>query len=239
MPIVEFIGPSGIGKSRLLVQILAVAKARRWRAMHEAISHREFAPRLDRWDSFLLERKLRTVMATKGITVVEIYGILPFYFRKIITDSTLRSEFAVRNIVDDDPFFYNFGGELAELFELDQAAFGGLVRNRAFVFLRAAPERIFRNIRERQARGEYRVATARVADAELLDTIGRRLENQHTMRELVSRVGSPYVEIDYDSAATGCERPVLEFIYRVFAPAGPAAVTDAAPTGPIPPAHAA
>jgi hypothetical protein len=239
MPIVEFIGPSGIGKSRLLVQILAVAKARNWSAMHEAISHREFAPRLDRWESFLLERKLRTVIATKGITVVEIYGILPFYFRKVVTDSTLRSEFAVRNFVDDDPFFHNFGGELVELFRLDPAAFSGFVRNRAFVFLRGAPERILRNVRDRQARGEYRVATARVPDTELLETIGGRLARQRALRDLVSSVGSPCVEIDYDYSTNGCERPVLEFIDRVFTTAGPATVTDAAPTGPIPPARAA
>jgi len=220
MPIVEFIGSSGIGKSGLLRTILQSGQDRNWSTLDEAARNRQIAPRFSSWEVFLLEGKLRAVLATKGISVVEIYGILPFFLNKLAVDSVLRPEFDARKIVDGDPLFNNFSAEIIELAERDRAAFMALVRNRAFVFLSARPDRILRNVRERQMRGEYRIAMTDASDADVLAKVRGHIEKLQQIRALVSGTGNPFIEIDFDYSEPGHERPVAEFIDRVFRAAG-------------------
>ncbi len=220
MPIVEFIGCSGIGKSGLLLTILQSVPERNWSTLDEAARNRQIAPRFSSWEVFLLERKLRAVLATAGISVVEIYGILPFFLNKLAVDAVLRPEFEARRIVDGDPLFSNFAGEIIELARLDQTAFMALVRNRAFVFLNARPDRILRNIRERQGRGEYRIAMTGTSDTDVLAKVRGHIEKLQQIRDLVAGTGNPFIEIDFDYSEPGHERTVAEFIDRVFRAAG-------------------
>lgn len=216
MPIVEIIGPSGIGKSGLLRTLLESGQERNWMTLDEAARNRQIAPKFSDWEVFLLDRKLRDVLATQGISVVEIYGILPFFLNKLAVDSVLRPEFGTRRIVDGDPLFNNYAAAIIDLAKLDKAAFTALVRNRAFVFLNARPERILRNIRERQKRGEYRIAMTATSDADVLAKVRRHIESLLQIRDLLSATGNPFIEIDFDFSEPGHERPVAEFIDRVF-----------------------
>lgn len=152
--------------------------------------------------------------------MVEIYGILPFYLNKLAVDSVLRPEFGVLRIVDGDPLFNNYAGALIELAKLDRAAFLALVRNRAFVFLNASPDRILSNIRERQRRGEYRIAMTGASDIDVMAKVRGHIENLQLIRDLVSGTGNPFINIDYDFSQPGHERPVEEFFDRVFQAAG-------------------
>jgi hypothetical protein len=242
MAIVEFIGPSGIGKSWLLHTILQGSAPREWRTLQEVARNRQIAPRFNHWEVFLLDRKLRAVLATRGIGVVDIYRILPFFFNLLAVDSVLRSEFKTRKIVDDDPLFNNYAGAIIELAQRNQAAFAELVSNRAFVFLRSHPERILSNIRARQARGQYRVAVEGVSESDLMATVREQVERFQQLRDLVAVSGNPFIEIELEPSVPGHERPVVEFIDRALRSVDasvPSAATWSARTDPTPPGPAA
>lgn len=158
--IVEFLGPSGVGKTTLhdaLVHQRDVGDG--WVTVEEYLSHHDEVGRdgvsLDVTHRMLLEWKLRSVSEAE-IPVQDKYQVLDFFHRNLLVDLRINAPDVKACVVWHDGLLHNFSDELRELLQHYPADFGALVRNRAVVHCHSTPEQVAAHIMQRQRDGHIR-----------------------------------------------------------------------------------
>lgn len=151
--LVEFVGPSGIGKSTTLSKVSPLLRDR-WFFQEELYYNKSngllISNELEEAYKFLAEGKILEVMEQKAHTAEKVSRI-SFMLRLLRTDMDLIGQFYPRGFFLDDGICKNFVRQIVDGLQGNCHGIENLLRNRAYIFLLAdSPLTIIENIKKRR-----------------------------------------------------------------------------------------
>lgn len=226
MPIIEFIGPPGVGKSTLAMQLASIQPRRNWLLGEEFL--RGLGPRkmprerVTVFDEALLDWKLDRVVAEKveagSRTALQRFELLSYFLKCLMADVEMRQRLEEANVVTHEGFFKNFADGIVALRQAYPDELARLLALRAFVVFRATPERIAASLRKR-AEGLPAGALNRFdhyGDDALLTGVQERIDRVDAIIAMARQCGCPMLVMDLAVGEWGDRERVRSFLDEVF-----------------------
>ncbi|OQA17233.1 MAG: hypothetical protein BWY63_02470 [Chloroflexi bacterium ADurb.Bin360] len=197
--LVEFIGPSGIGKTALFDEMVARRKPEHgWLTPAESLCWFDqqpvSAPLHDIYEKLLL-LKLQEV-SLLAIAPSDKYRLLAFFNENLQLDADLNRLELKAPVVCHDGLFHNFSSCLLALDGDDPSGFNRLIQNRAFVHCSASAQLIAERILKRNAGGQARPHHRDLTEQELSVQSAKVLEQNSDLVARLKNAGSPCLDLD-------------------------------------------
>ncbi len=217
---VEFIGPSGVGKSTIIKEMaLQKTKDEKW------VVAGELTNRYEKSDSLALsaydvllgihteQMMVRAAPLRKKIVLLR-------YYLKLVSEEELINRVAGNNtVVFHEGLFHNGGASIIELEKTHSDVFIKIIRNKAIVNCTADPETIVKYIRNRQKQGARRTMLEGYSDRELMEKAQNALNKKKELVELLKNYKIPCLEINTTESITKNARKIRSFIKQISASA--------------------
>jgi len=196
---IEFIGPSGVGKTTLFKKMKELNKNNSWIGIKEYYKFKANKGKYNRdfklYES-LIDYKIKNI-SQADFDAYKKLRLLSFFYKKLKEELFARStndEFA---IVLEDGIFHNFTPEFIRLSEEKSDSFKRLLQKRAFVFLHAPPEYNARNILKRKKEtGAIRPQHEKLNNEELISRQTQVLRTKQKLITIIDTFEIPILKID-------------------------------------------
>lgn len=191
--IIEFIGVSGAGKTYMLNALPASEKRKWW--LREDLDITPSFDRNEKLCKFLMFEKIKRL--SDELSFAQIERLISWYFRVLLIDNACNSVLPKGSLLDEG-LFHNFGDVLEPILK-DELHFHHkqVTSNRAFVYVYADVEFIFKRIRKRQKRkprqNPYHWG---LTDQELRRTIDNSISACDDLVQLLEMAGRPILRVD-------------------------------------------
>ncbi len=215
---VEFLGPSGVGKSTLYRE---VKKTRRTKDLWVPFS--SFPIQTDglelKSENFpephqaLLEKKLNAIAQQRDYPIITKLRLV-FFFVKNIKKDILLSNVNKENIVlwDDGPI-HNFSSQIVGLADENPKHFKDLIKNTAFVFCSCSASGLVQNVYSRENEfGKTRPQHRNKSYDTLLRAAEKNLENKRAFFDLLKKHQASYIEINTEESLQDNAQKVRLFV---------------------------
>jgi hypothetical protein len=201
--IVEFFGPSGVGKTTLLNRVVQHGLPPQWRtvtkpALHE-IAARINPPDFDRLETALLEMRLANLLQHK-ITPLEVYHLTNLAYNHMALQATYRRLKPRPNLVLDEHLMQLFLPELITLIDNYAPEFSPVLQHRAVVFVKDREEKILSNLKSRAKTADYKPLLAERSNEELLVRMQDFQTGGKALMDFLKTQGVPVLEIDLNQS---------------------------------------
>jgi AAA domain len=168
--IVEFLGPSGIGKTNLLQALLTRRTSDRWMTTQEwLVLHggSNAKSELEGLDRVLMAMRYEAI-SRQECGIEDKIRLLPFFLQNLQEDVAIRRRGSIDCILRDDGLFHNFGAELHILRDASSVDFARLCCARAFIHCYASDELHLDRLRQRDGKEVTRPQHKTKSDEERL-----------------------------------------------------------------------
>lgn len=197
--LVEFVGPSGVGKSTLFDIMLAGRKPEDgWLTPAESLrvfKPQAFPVQLDDTYERLLWLKLREVSQSNHAPSVK-YELLAFFNGNLRLDASLSRLELKAPVVHHDGLLHNFSPCFALLRKDDPIGFSRLIKNRAIVHCFAPAQLIADRILKRNDEGYARPQHRNLSEQELIEQSTVVLQRESGLVALLKEEGAPCLELN-------------------------------------------
>ncbi len=149
---IEFVGPSGVGKSILQKEVLRIREPDiNWLTPEEFIKLENVTVNDEIFNSTfqeIIKSKINKVLA-HDLTSTNHLKVLSFLYRNITSVALVHHYNKNYKVLFEEGLFHNFGDSLFDLHQTNYKEFDDIISNRAIVFCTAKPETIANQILER------------------------------------------------------------------------------------------
>lgn len=218
---IEFVGPSGVGKTTLFKKLLqGRGREDEWISLDEFLStcsNRNInnTTRDESYDS-LLEYKTKNVLQKKSYAIFTQLGLLSFFYQNLKKDIFLSQINKDCKVVWDDGIIHNFSTELISLAKEDERLFSAFINNLAVVYCYASEDFITKNILKRQQeKGQTRPQHIGLGSEQLNSS------NQHSSKikletvKLLKKHSVPVLEVNMAADAAENVKKIRAFIHKL------------------------
>ena len=228
--IVEFIGPSGVGKSALCRELMRKQDPADRLCTYEELIRRKNRP-VHRSDTRDFERYAKLLGLEKLCEGNFSKEVLSYSHEVVDREVQLEQiEDQESIIVLEEGMVHNFSDALLDLRALDPKEFGLLVRDRVVINCVAPPSTVVSRIRQREAQGHLMSLHVGKSDEELLDLCSEELKNKAELMRNLREFEVPCLDVDMENDVPGNLQKIQSFLqnlaaaWRVSAapPCGPA-----------------
>jgi hypothetical protein len=218
-PVIEFLGPSGIGKSYYLYRLRDYDKGQDWMNFYEYFrfinSRYILQYGINSEHSFLLEKAHNRVYKT-NLCVYDKFKI--FTHLKSVTEQdhllrVVKGDGA--KVLIDEGVFLNYYVELLELAQSNRMIVDKFLSNRAFIFFEASPDYILKNIREREGKGRMMELHADLDDQGIINFSQDLAEKFRQYQLLFDKYEVPYLKIKAENDFINNIETISHFIKSV------------------------
>ena len=218
---IEFLGPSGIGKTTLSEELVRRRrKSDRWVLARElAVGGQNMTVsrdvELDEHYASLLELTIQSV-AAKPIPVATKYWLLSFLHHNLMIDWHLSRFGGCDPIVVEDGILHNFSPAIRALAERhDNDNLDVLLRNRAVVYCYGSTDLLVERIEKRSREGRSRPQHEEKSSRELCEQSSRVISGTANVLALLRNYGLPCIELDMADALHENAERIRTFIQEV------------------------
>jgi adenylate kinase family enzyme len=204
--VVEFIGPSGVGKSTLFRKLLDRRSRLNWATTGEWLRAHGLTSgvrRLNEREQRLLKLKFGNV-AAQQLDISDKVWLVSFFEGNLKEDQAIRKIGIYDCVVREDGIFHNFAEEIDVLRATDEAELEGWLQGRAFVFLRADDDVMVERLRARDAEGETRPQHTKVSDAERISGSRRIMDLNEALAASIDKNGGRLIRCDLGGDPESC-----------------------------------
>lgn len=218
---VEFIGPSGVGKSTIIKEmVLQKTKDEKWVVAGELTNRYEKSDNIacKIYDDLL---KIHTEqMMSRPTTPLRKKITLLRYYLKLVSEEELINMVAGNNtVVFHEGLFHNGGSSIIELEKTHPDVFLKIIRNKAIVNCTADPETIVKYVRNRQKQGTRRSMLEGYNDRELMEKAQSALNKKKELVELLQNHQIPCLEINTTESIAQNAHKIRSFLKQISASA--------------------
>lgn len=210
--IVEFLGPSGVGKTTMLRNILAGVGTAEWQSLNEYIEGRHWRitpSEFSETESLLLEMRLANLLSA-GMRPDDFLHVLFDEYRHVVFEARNRKQSSDSLYVACEHIFQLFIHEVNYLILHKPGNVRKLLEKRAFVFMTRPSVRIVDNVKRRRDQGEYRSFAKGATDAQLLNSINWFVSRAPSLKRFIKSNGNPMIEVNLDDSEA--EAKVTDFL---------------------------
>lgn len=204
--LVEFMGPSGVGKSTLGDALLASAEVSvalapvggliDWRSLDlPRLTSEDVSPPVDRMYLGLLRRKAKTVLDEAGSADAAAW-LVSFFAQNLREDLRLAASRASGNVLRSDGLLHNFGKSILDLERQDAGVLRGIARGRVIVSCTAPPDLIVDRALSRETSGHHRPQYLGRSRREIADRVASAPERTASTIEAFREAGVEVVAVD-------------------------------------------
>jgi len=217
---IEFIGPSGVGKSTFAKAVLAELRTHCDRRLRPYVLSSERALRRSRGLQIataheslytaLLTHKASRILASDQPPQVQAVR-LDFMTRNLLEDIRLSCLTNGEVVVRDDGILHNFGS-IVVMLAAESVPIDAFLSRRIVVACRADPDVVARRVLLRQARGGSRPQYVGLTDVQVQEIVRRSYEAMAGRIELLRARGVPVIEAETSLPLSGSPSPITEFL---------------------------
>lgn len=213
---VEFVGPSGVGKTTLYNVLLARRMSTDiWITVDELLNFYKKTGsnqcKLNEVYEILLTMKLKDV-TKKEFKIIDKYSILDFFYKNIQIDAIINNQALPALIVLHDGIIHNFSNELYLLNKNNTNLYFNIFKNRAVVHCYASPQLISENILKRNSEGHSRPQHKFLTKGQLMEQSGDILTNKAQFVAQLKQYKIPCLEINMENDISQNVATVNKFI---------------------------
>lgn len=216
--IIEFIGPSGVGKTTLCKELLRTRGAGdRWRSASEALRYgggeRSEDDTVNKKYEQLLQLKLEQVCTMNSPYAIR-FEVLSYFHRVVVQEKEFNRELAKADVVLDEGICHNFMEELLKLHELDPVSLAALIAKRIVINCVGNPSNVVARIRSREAQGRLMALHREKDNDELLAMIKLEMEQKKELVRVLREFHVPCLEVDVSKALHHNVREIRAFLHE-------------------------
>lgn len=218
---IEFIGPSGVGKTTLFSEVIKKRKTSdNWTFVKELIPTIQSSNIKEYSDEVhlnILTKRINNI-TTQPFDYIDKIGLLKFYTNNIYEDIIITSENRNYTVIFEDGIFHNFEDELLDLHEDNLKDFKLLAENRAMVQCFTTKEQITKQINLRlQTTNAIRPVHKGKTKEALIEEQFKALKRNEEFTNKLMDLGIPVLKIDTSKNLQDNAKTVSGFINKLQA----------------------
>lgn len=198
--IVEFMGPTGVGKTTASRSILARLNGTEWQSLNDHIEtprRRITPPEFNETESLLLELRLANLLSA-GMRPNDLLHTLFVEYQHMSFEVQNRHFPSDNLYVACEHIFQLFIAEMNFLILHKPENLHALLEDRAFVFMTRPISAILSNVKQRRASGEYRAFANGASDQQLLQSINWFVSRAPSLKNFIKKNGRPFIEVNLE-----------------------------------------